>query len=259
MYNVGSVLPRRIRPFEFVANRLQVSYRQHPFVDLLLYAPPKYMREQFNLDSLPTHDLEPLDPDAQVVNPVRRALEKTIRRLRNRLATARNRLAEALQEHHRDTATRLQADANALAAELDQLKQQRADTPSHVHAGDLPEQDKLDALPVGGRLFLDVVRMIAYRAETRMMVPVITTQGNKPNARRLLRALLTSDANIIPQPAKRILRIQLLGLGSDACDRMLAPLVEELNATNTIYPGIDLRLVYELVGNPLPAVSPDSG
>ena len=34
----------------------------------------KYMREQFNLDSLPSHDLAPLDPDAQVVNPVRRAL-----------------------------------------------------------------------------------------------------------------------------------------------------------------------------------------
>ena len=219
----------------------------------------KYMREQFNLDSLPSHDLEPLDPDAQVVNPVRRALEKTIRRLRSRLATARNRLAEALQEHHRDTATRLDADAKALAAELDQLKQQRADSPTHVRAGDLPEQDKLDALPVGGRLFLDVVRMIAYRAETRMMVPVITTQGKKPNARRLLRALLTSDANIIPVPAKGILRIQLLGLGSDACDRMLAPLVEELNATNTINPGTDLRLVYELAGDPPPAVSPDSG
>ena len=219
----------------------------------------KYMREQFNLDSLPTHDLAPLDPDAQVVNPVRRALEKTIRRVRSRLATARNRLAEALQEHHRDTATRLQADANALAAELDQLTQQRADSSTHVRAGDLPEQDKLDALPVGGRLFLDVVRMIAYRAETRMMVPVITTQGKKPNARRLLRALLTSDANIIPQPAKGILRIQLLGLGSDACDRMLAPLVEELNATRTIYPGTDLRLVYELAGDPPPVVSPDSG
>ena len=219
----------------------------------------KYMREQFNLDSLPSHDLEPLDPDAQVVNPVRRALEKTIRRLRSRLATARNRLAEALQEHHRDTATRLEADANSLAAELDQLKQQRADSPTHVRAGDLPEQDKLDALPVGGRLFLDVVRMIAYRAETRMMVPVITTQGKKPNARRLLRALLTSDANIIPVPAKGILRIQLLGLGSDACDRMLAPLVEELNATRTIYPGTDLTLVYELAGDPPPAVSPDSG
>ena len=54
----------------------------------------KYLREQFNLDALPTHDLEPLDPDAQVVNPVRRALEKTIRRVRSRLAAARNRLVD---------------------------------------------------------------------------------------------------------------------------------------------------------------------
>ena len=102
-----------------------------------------------------------------------RALDKTIRRVRSRLAAARNRLAKALQEHNRNTATRLEADAKAVAGELDELKQQRADTPTHVRAGDLPEQDKLDALPVGGRLFLDVVRMIAYRAETRMLARLL--------------------------------------------------------------------------------------
>ena len=218
----------------------------------------KYLREQFNLDALPGHDREPLDPDAQVVNPVRRALEKTIRRVRSRLAAVRNRIAEALQAQHRDTATRLEADAHALAAELDELKQERSDTPAHVRAGDLSEQDKLDALPVGGRLFMDVVRMIAYRAETRMMAPVLTAQGKKPNARRLLRALLTSHANIIPEPAEGVLRIQLLGLGSNACDQMLVPLIEELNATRTLYPGTELRLVYELAGNPPPDVSPHS-
>ena len=218
----------------------------------------KYLREQFNLDSLPTHDLEPLDPDAQVVNPVRRALEHTIRRVRSRLAAVRDRLAAALLEPHRDT-TSLDADAKALAGELDELKQQRADLPTHVRAGDLSEQDKLDALPVGGRLFMDVVRMIAYRAETRMMAPVISAQGNKPNARRLLRALLTSDANLIPAHDQGILRVQLLGLGSDACDRMLVPLIEELNATRTIYPGTELRLVYEMAADPLPDVSLDSG
>ena len=221
----------------------------------------KYLREQFNLDSLPSHDLEPLDPDAQVVNPVRRALEKTIRRVRSRLAAVRNRLVPAQQEPDPDpdTANRLAADAKALAGELDELQQQRVDTPTHVRAGNLSKQDKLDALPVGGRLFMDVVRMIAYRAETRMMAPVIGAQGKKPNARRLLRALLTSDANIIPEPAQHILRIQLLGLGSDACDRMLAPLIEELNATRTIYPGTQLRLVYEMTADSPLDVSSDSG
>ena len=157
------------------------------------------------------------------------------------------------------TANRLEADAKALAGELDELQQQRVDTPTHVRAGNLSEQDKLDALPVGERLFMEVVRMIAYRAETRMMAPVIGAQGKKPNARRLLRALLTSDANIIPEPAQHILRIQPLGLGSDACDRMLAPLIEELNATRTIYPGTQLRLVYEMAADSSLDVSSDSG
>ena len=218
----------------------------------------KYLREQFNLDALPTHDLEPLDPDAQVVNPARRALEKTIRRVRSRLAAARDRLAAALQEQRRDTAS-LDAEAKALAGELDELKQQRAELPTHIRAGDLSEQDTLDALPVGGRLFMDVVRMIAYRAETRMMAPVIGAQGKKPNARRLLRALLTCDANLISAHDRGILRVQLLGLGSDACDRMLVPLIEELNATATIYPGTELRLVYELAADSPFDVSSDSG
>ena len=67
----------------------------------------KYLREQFNLDALPSHDLVPLAPDTRVVNPVRRALEKSIRRVRSRLAAVRNRLAEALQGRHRDSATGL--------------------------------------------------------------------------------------------------------------------------------------------------------
>ena len=149
-----------------------------------------------NLDSLPTHDLEPLDPDAQVVNPVRRALEKTIRRVRSRLATSRNRLAEALQEHHRDTATRLEADANALAAELDQLKQQR-DSPMSAPAT-CRSRTWTPCRLAGACSWTWCGRL--SRGD-----PHDGAGHHHPgNARRLLRALLTSDANIIPQPAKGI-------------------------------------------------------
>ena len=71
--------------------------------------------------------------------------------------------------------------------------------------------------------------------------PYRTPEKTVSVTRRPLRALLTSAANIIPEPAKGILRIQLLGLGSDARDRMLAPLIEELTATGTIYRGTELR------------------
>ena len=97
-------------PVEQVAGAMFSRWSQENFF--------KYLREQFNLDALPSHGLEPLDPEAQVVNPVRRTLEKTIRRVRSRLATARNRLAEALQAEHRDRATRLAADAQTLSPNL---------------------------------------------------------------------------------------------------------------------------------------------
>ena len=173
----------------------------------------KYMREQFNLDSLPSHDLAPLDPDAQVVNPVRRALEKTIRRLRSRLATARNRLAEGPSSNTtgtpppalRLTPTRLPRNLTNSSSSVP--------TRSPMSApGDLPEQDKLDALPVGGRLFLDLVRMIAYRAETRHDGAGHHHPGQETEwPAGCCARLLTSDANIIPVPANGILRIQLLG------------------------------------------------
>ena len=55
----------------------------------------KYMRDEFNLDALPTHRLETVDPEAQVVNPARRSLEKVIKKLRARLASLHNRGAKA--------------------------------------------------------------------------------------------------------------------------------------------------------------------
>ena len=77
---------------------------------------------------------------------------------------------------------------------------------------------------------------IAYRAETRMMPVVAQAQGKTQRPRRHLRALFQSDADIIPEPSNAILRIRILG-GS------------ELNLTRTIFPGTNLRMVYELPGN----------
>ena len=73
--------------------------------------------------------------------------------------------------------------------------------------------------------------MIAYRAVTRMMQPLITGPVQGRIARKLLRALLTSDADVIPEPEAGILRVRFLGLGSDACEQSPAP-----SSTNSTKP-----------------------
>ena len=71
-------------------------------------------------------------------------------------------------------------------------------------------------------------------------------QSKKRNARKLLSQLFQSEANLIPQPERGLLRVQFLGLASDCTDRALLPLIVELNATRTQFPGTELTLFYEL-------------
>lgn len=104
----------------------------------------------------------------------------------------------------------------------------------------------LDALPSHERLLLDVIRMIAYRAETTMMPAVAQAQGGKQRPRRPLAELFRSQADIVPDPEYAILRVRILGTASDAGNAAIAGLLDELNHTRTIFPGTALRVVYEL-------------
>ncbi len=216
-------------PMEEVAGSMFSRWSQENFF--------KYMRDAFNLDALPDHALEPIDPDARVVNPARRTVEKTIVTVRSRLKSLHLRIVRATKKGR--PIDDLVAGVGALDEELEAFKEQRKDLPRHVRAGDLPENQRLDALPVARRLLLDVIRM---------MPPVIEAQGKKSNARKLLAALMTADANILPDPGNGILRVQILGLARNAVDQALLPLIDELNQTETVCPGTSLRLVYEMAG-----------
>ena len=206
----------------------------------------EYLREEFNLDALAAHGLEMQDPEARVVNPRWHALDRNIQRLRQRLATLRIEIADLTRGAPSTAAARkLQAGSDALDARREALKLQRSDTPRYVTVADLDQLDALDALPEGEKLLLDIIRMIACRAETRVMPAVAQAQGKDQRSRRHLRALVQTAADIIPEPDNGILRVRILGTASDASDNATAALLEELKQTRTVFPGASLRMVYE--------------
>ena len=213
----------------------------------------KYMRDEFNLDGLPVRGLAELDPDSRVVNPARRELDRRINRMQSRLGTLRNRVADLLRGTPSDAAARsaerLKAEIAALDAGHEALKLKRRDLPTHVRAAELGEDEMPDALPSCERLLLDVIRMIAYRAETRMMPAVAEAQGKKRRPRRPLAELFRSEADIVPDPENGILRVRILGIASNAGDAAIAGLLEEVNRTGTVFPGTGLRMVGELPQN----------
>ncbi|MDE0524649.1 MAG: hypothetical protein OXH79_22135 [Boseongicola sp.] len=170
--------------------------------------------------------------------------------MRSRLGTLRNRAADLLRGAPSDAAARsakrVAAEIGTLDAAREALKLQRREVPTHVRVAELGEDEMLDALPSGERLLLDVIRMIAYRAETRMMLAVAAAQGGKRRPRRPLAELFRSEADIVPDQESGVLRVRILGTASNAGDAAIAGLLDELNRTGTVFPGTGLRLVYEL-------------
>ena len=109
-----------------------------------------------------------------------------------------------------------------------------------------------------GPALTDTLRLIAYRAETAMAAAVAPEPGNPDTVRSLLKALIQTDASLPPDPAAGTLTVRLLHQATRARDAALAPLLDELNQTRTVFPGTNLRLVYEILpaGPPPPPAPP---
>ncbi len=206
----------------------------------------KTMRQDFNLDALSVHQLAAVDEDLEVVNPKWRESDKRVKNLTAKHHRALAQWNRFSQTGNAKKTAQYAAVKQSLETQLAQAKEQRKQIQKHIRVGELPEDQRLDALPSAPRQLLDTIRMTAYRAETTMMPAVMRAQGKKTNARKLLSRLFQCEANIIPQPEKGRLRIQFLGMASNSVDRSLLPLIEELNATLTQFPDTNLTLFYEL-------------
>ena len=88
--------------------------------------------------------------------------------------------------------------------------------------------------------------MIAYRAETAMANLVVDgPRISMTDARMILRNLFNNEANIIPDVDAGTLRVVIHGAANPATDRALFALLEQLNQTETIYPGTNLTMIFE--------------
>jgi len=85
-----------------------------------------------------------------------------------------------------------------------------------------------------------------YRAETSMANVLRETLSHSDEARCLLRALYTTEVDLLPNHKQKTLIVRLHHLAQRASDEVIRRLCDELNATETLFPRTDLRLIFEL-------------
>ena len=214
----------------------------------------KYMRQHYGLDRLVEHGTSPLPDTTRLVNPAWRALDSQIRSLSGKLtrqravfaahilAPAQNTPAAVARHETRKGETL--ATIQHQQAVLDDLKTQRKATPHHIEIKDLPPEHRIHQLRGGRKHFIDTIKLIAYRSETALVHLVRETLRRGDDARSFVRGLMKTVVNLRPNPAAGELRIELHGQANPIHDTVVTRLCEELNATETHYPGTNLRLKY---------------
>jgi hypothetical protein len=228
----------------------------------------RYMMEHFAIDLLNEYRTEEiLETERPVVNPRWRELDRQKRSVKSKLTHRQARFAaltlhpesdeSALAEWGRRKAE-LVEEIEQLDHELTDINSQLKATPSHLDWDKLPETEKFQRLAPSRKQLVDTVKMIAYRAETALASIVREELARTDDARSLLRDLFCSEADLLPDLERRVLRVHVHPMSNPRADRAIAHLLEHLNAAEFTYPGTHLRLVYSIAGQAeTPELAPD--
>jgi len=235
-------------PIETVAYRMFERWTQENFF--------RYMRQHFALDALVTYAVEPADPERSVPNPERKALAKALsanRAALKELEGAYGQQARANPEAQRPTMrgfkiaqAALGQQISTLQAKCRKLQARLAKRPKRVPLKALLDEAEIVKLAPEAKHLTNTIKMAAYRAETAL-VHCLTLNGvpTEHDGRALVREMLLSSADIVPQVQAHRLLVRLHSLANPRHNKALAKLCETLNALEVRYPGTDLTLVYE--------------
>jgi hypothetical protein len=222
----------------------------------------RYMREHYGLDRLADYGTEEIPGTVRVVNPDYRQLDGQVRRkaaiLGRKLAefggmNLNEEIAPKRVEEYQRKKAELQEEIMHLQAELESLKAKRKAIERHITVSQLPEEQRFSRLSTQTKHLIDTIKMIAYRAETSMVHILREQMARDDDARSLLRAIYSADADLIPDEEKATLTVRLHHHANHCADETLRHLCAELNETETRFPGTNLRLVYDLVSSQNPA------
>ncbi len=127
---------------------------------------------------------------------------------------------------------------------VQQLQKRRAAVPRRVPIQSLTEEPVVKLAPERKHL-TNVLKIVAYQAESdllRWVTPYYRRAGDE--GRTLLQSAMASAADL--EVTQSELRVTLAPQSSPHRTRAIAALCEQLNRTNTLFPGSRLRLRYSI-------------
>lgn len=229
----------------------------------------KYMTEHFDLDRLTDYSVQEVDGIAKFVSPEYKELESQIKSYRFRLSNYQKELGKLTEENYKenlgeDGSPRIELDETLtqkikeLMKKIEETKtmvvelvKTKKDKPKHVEFQNLPKDLQHKQLTSPGKKLTDMIKMIAYRAETTMALAIkdwVPADKVKSESRAILRGFFKSDADFKVDKENRKLTVKVHSQATPAINRILAKLCQLLNENPYQYPNSRYTLEYEIVG-----------
>jgi hypothetical protein len=220
---------------------IQVPYRQFNRWRQENYF--KYMTAEFELDALLEYEVQDVSGERDRPNPDRRPLEHELAAARTRVQRLQSQLGAAVDPPSRQRTMRgfkiahakLRAELAEAEADVARILTALAALPRRVPA------NGLKTLKTEKKLIADTIKMTAYQVETRLLSLLGDHYCRKDDeGRTLLQAAFQSTARI--EVREEELYVELAPQSSPHRTKAIAALCAELNALDTKFPGICLRL-----------------
>lgn len=216
----------------------------------------KYLISDYDFDKMMQYGTQSIDDTKKIVNPEYRKITHKIKKYSEKIQRLEAKLYSIIEQinneqlDHLPTFTVQQMKNTELILKLKAEKQllvtQRTDIPNKITLKEMPEAKRFNKLKTESKLFMNVIKMICYRAETALAQTVAPFFYKEKNEKRMLiKQLFNTPADLIPSEKEKTLTIKLASLSAVRYNEAITQLCTFLNQTETIFPGTDLRMIFE--------------
>jgi hypothetical protein len=219
----------------------------------------KYMREEYAIDALAEHKVEPDDPDRTVPNPARRALDRDLSAARAALAKLEKEYGAAAidnPEGERPTMRgfkiahgKIGQKVRAARERAADIERRRAAVPLRVPVAEALRGEPVVRLARESKHLANLLKMAAYQVESDLLDILRPHYARaEDEGRTLIQTALQSPAALAPSEAR--LAVTLAPLSSPHRSRAIAAVCSQLNDLAVPFPGTSQVMSYAVNEGP---------
>jgi len=218
----------------------------------------RYMRQEYALDKIIQYSVDELDDNIQVVNQEYNNITYRIKKEREKLSRRKAKLYEHdLQKQMQSIEKEdkkwvkekleLIEEIQIIEKQIESMKKRRKEIPYKIAIGQMPEAVRYNRLNRESKALQNVIKMICYRAETalsNLLAPHYKRANHE--IRALIKSIIHASIDMEVDKTNNILEITLYPLANRRSMETVGQICEKLNATKTLFPGTNMRLIYKI-------------